>query len=225
MKFAHPHQPGRQDLRFAVLCAAVAVFVPAQAKDLTFEQAFHTKGEPQATHFEASYVAHGATHQVEVWRDGERRIKRRTDDAAETYALRKAGGPDFHLSVLDLKRKIRTDIDRDNLYRIGNFTDWFDLGHGLRHPVGEYRLVASDAPVSSEKPAEPCKWFSLTQAGRLSHVCWSASSSLPVLIQAEDGHTIWRVTNVDHKPIAATVFQIQDVGFIRTDANQDIERD
>ncbi|MGJ7915945.1 hypothetical protein ACI48D_10765 [Massilia sp. LXY-6] len=225
MKFAHPRKQGRQNLRFAVLCAAAAVFFPAQAKDLTFEQAFHTKGEPDATHFEATYVSHGATHQVEVWRDGERRIKRRTDDAAETYALRKSGVPDFHLSALDLKRKIRTDIDRDNLYRIGSFADWFDLGHGLRHPVGEYRLVAASAPAGSEKPVEPCTWYELTQPGRFTRLCWSARSSLPMLIQTENGHTIWRVTKVDHKPIAATVFQIQDAGFIRTDANQDIERD
>jgi hypothetical protein len=225
MKFANPCKQGGQNLRFAVLCAAAAVFLPAQAKDLTFEQAFNTKGEPGAAHFEATYVARGADHQVQVWRDGERRIRRRTDDAAETYALRKPGGPDFHLSVLDLKKKLRTDIDRDNLYRIGNFTDWFDLGHGLRHPVGEYRLVKAAAPAGSATPAEPCTWYELTQSGRLTHVCWSAKSSLPMLIQAQDGRAVWRVTKVDHKAIAAAVFRIRDAGFIRTDANQDIERD
>jgi hypothetical protein len=225
LKFANPCKQEGQNLRFAVLCAAAAVFLPAQAKDLTFEQAFNTKGEPGATHFEATYVSRDVGHRVEVWRDGERRIRRRTDDAAETYALRKPGAPDFHLSVLDLKKKLRTDIDRDNLYRIGNFTDWFDLGHGLRHPVGEYRLAATDAPAGSETPAEPCKWYELAQSGRLTHVCWSAKSSLPMLIQAQDGRTIWRVTKVDHKPIAAAAFQIRDAGFVRTDANQDIERD
>lgn len=225
MKFANPCKQGGQNLRFVALCAAAAVFVPAYAKDPTFEQAFNTRTEPGATHFKAAYISHGTGHQVEVWRDGERRIKRRTDDAAETYALRKPGGPDFHLSVLDLKRKLRTDIDRDNLYRIGNFTDWFDLGHGLRHPVGKYRLVAESAPVGSEKPVKPCKWYVLTQSGHVTHLCWSAKSRLPMLIQAQDGRTVWRVTKVEHQPIAATVFQIRDDGFIRTDANQDIERD
>jgi hypothetical protein len=225
LKFVYPFKQGGRNLRFAVLCTAAAVFLPAQAKDLTFEQAFNTRGEPAAVYFEAAYLSHGARHQVEVWRDGERRIRRRTDDAAETYALRKPGGPDFHLSVLDLKKKLRTDIDRDNLYRIGNFTDWFDLGHALRHPAGEYRLVRAGAPAGGETPAEPCTWYELTQSGRLTHVCWSTTSRLPMLIQAQDGRTVWRVTKVDHKPIAAAAFRIRDDGFIRTDANQDIERD
>jgi hypothetical protein len=35
----------------------------------------------------------------------------------------------------------------------------------------------------------------------------------------------WRVTSVDHKPIATKVFAVHDEGFIRNDANADIERD
>jgi hypothetical protein len=215
----------RQKPRFAVLVAASAVFFPAHAKDLRFEQAFNTKGEPAATHFEATYLAKGAEHRVQVWRDGERRIRRRTDDVAESYAFHQPRSADFRLSMLDLKRKIRTDIDRDNLYRIGNFTDWFDLGHGLRHPVGTYKLVRTSAPAGSARPVEACQWTDLIQESHVTHVCWSANSKLPMLIQTEDGRTIWRVTEVDHKPIAASTFEIHDAGFIRNDANQDIERD
>jgi hypothetical protein len=56
-------------------------------------------------------------------------------------------------------------------------------------------------------------------------VCWSATAKLPLLIQAADGRTVWRVTSVDHKTIPASVFAIRDAGFIRNDANADIERD
>ena len=34
-----------------------------------------------------------------------------------------------------------------------------------------------------------------------------------------------RVTSVDHKPIANKVFAVHDDGFIRNDANADIERE
>lgn len=78
----------------------------------------------------------------------------------------------------------------------------------MRHPSGEYRLAAAEVP-----------------AGRFMHVCWSVKSRPPLLIEAQNGQTVWRVTKVDHKPIAAAVFQIRDAGFIRTNANQDIERD
>jgi hypothetical protein len=212
-------------MRLVVLVAATVFSLSIHAEGVTFEQAFSASGEPRATHFEAEYVARGSTHRIEVWRDAERRIRRRTDDAAEIYALRKAAKPDFHLAVLDLKRKLRTDIDRDKLYRIGNFTDWFDLGHGLRHPMGKYTLVAAKAPAGGPTPAEPCQWYNLAQSGRVTYVCWSVASRVPILIQDQVGATVWRVTKVDHKAILETVFQIADTGFVRTDANEDIDRD
>jgi hypothetical protein len=225
LTFIYPRKLRGRTARLVVLCTAAVVFGPVHAGPLTFEQTLGAKPERGATHFAATYVSRGAGHRVEVWRDGERRIRRRTDDALETYALRKPGAPDFHLSVLDLKKKLRTDIDRDNLYRIGNFTDWFDLGHGLRHPVGDYHLVATAAPASSEKPVGQCRWFELTQPERTTYFCWSADDGLPMLIQTQEGRTVWRVTELDHKPIAAAVFQIRDAGFIRTNANEDIERE
>ena len=128
-------------LRLATLCVAAAVSLNVPAKEPTFEQIFSEKGEPSALHYQAVFTAKGAEHHLEVWRDGEQRLKRRTDEAIETYAFRKPGDPEFHMSILDMKKRIHTRIDRTNLYRIGNFTDWFDLAHGLKHPMGEYRVA------------------------------------------------------------------------------------
>ena len=213
MTHALPDRIGRHASRSLVLCtAAAAVFSfpgahAAAAPD--FDHVFSTRGEPAATHFQATYVAGGTEHHVEVWRDGERRIRRRTDDKAESFATRKAGSPDYRLAVLDLDQ----------------FTDWFDLGHGLRHPKGDYRLVPAATPHGAEHPIGACTWVALVQGPQTTHVCWSALAKLPLLIQAADGRTVWRVTRVDHKPLPDKVFAIHDEGFIRNDANADIERD
>ncbi|MVW58351.1 hypothetical protein GPY61_00240 [Massilia sp. NEAU-DD11] len=212
-------------LPVCMVAAAVLSAPLSSAATLDFDHVFSTRGEPAATHFEATYLAGGAEHHVEVWRDGERRIRRRTDDKAESFALRTPGSPDYRLSVLDLGKKIRTDIDRDNLYRIGQFTDWFDLGHGLHHPKGGYRLVPAASPHEAARAIGACEWVALVQGTQTTHVCWSTTAKLPLLIQAADGRTVWRVTHVDHKTIPDKVFAIQDAGFIRNDANADIERD
>jgi len=228
MTYALPVCIGRRASRSLVLCTAAAAVFSApcsHAAALDFDHVFSTRGEPAATHFQATYLAGGLEHHVEVWRDGERRIRRRTDDKAESFAVRQPGSPDYHLSVLDLDRKIRTDIDRDNLYRIGQFTDWFDLGHGLRHPKGGYRLVPAATPHGTARAIGACEWVALVQGAQTTHVCWSTTAKLPLLIQAADGRTVWRVTRVDHKTIPDQVFAIQDAGFIRNDANADIERD
>ncbi|WP_056438240.1 hypothetical protein [Massilia sp. Root335] len=228
MNNALPGHAGRRASRSLVLCTAAAAVFSAplsHAAAPDFEHVFSTRGEPPATHFQATYLAGGAEHHVEVWRDGERRIRRRTDDKAESFAVRAAGSPDYRLSVLDLGKKIRTDIDRDNLYRIGQFTDWFDLGHGLRHPKGDYRLVPAATPHGAAHAIGACEWVALVQGTQTTHVCWSATAKLPLLIQGADGRIVWRVTSVDHKAIPDRVFAIHDAGFIRNDANADIERD
>jgi hypothetical protein len=129
------------------------------------------------------------------------------------------------MSILDMKKHIHTRIDRTNLYRIGNFTDWFDLAHGLKHPMGEYRVSKAQAPDGAPKAIEACQWYELLQDTRTIHICWSAQSRLPLVIQAQDGKVVWRVAALDRKPIPVKTFEIHDEGFIRNDANQDIERD
>jgi len=212
-------------LRLATLCVAAAVTQAAQATEPTFEEAFNAKGEPRILHFQAKYFSKGSEHQLEVWRDGDGRLKRSTDKVVETYVFRQPGSNEFQMSILDKKKKIHTRVGRTNLYRIGNFTDWFDLAHGLKHPVGAYRIVKTQAPDGAPKAVEGCQWYDLTQNNRTTHICWSDRNRLPVVIQAEKGEVVWKLTSVDMKPIPAKTFEIHDEGFVRNDANEDIEGD
>ncbi|MBK4738188.1 hypothetical protein [Noviherbaspirillum pedocola] len=214
-----------QGWRIAALCAAAAFSLQSEASELTFEQVFHQRGEPAALHYQAVYSSGGAEHRMEVWRDADRRVKRRTDDRVETYASHQPGDAEFDMSILDLKKRIHTKVSRTNLYRIGNFTDWFDLGHALRHPKGGYTLSAAMAPKDATKPLQSCSWYELKQDGRSSRICWSAQQHVPMLIAAQDGRVVWRITEIDRKPIPAKTFDIHDAGFVYNDANGDIEPD
>ena len=223
-------RPAWITLGLAVVAAttAVAATSPGPAlgdSGLPFEHVFSDRGEPPTLHYRARYGQPGALHVLEVWRDGGRRLVRRTDDAIETHVARPTGGPGFQMVVLDLRRKLETRITRDELYRIGNFTDWFDLAHGLRHPKAAYMLSAGRAPASAPPPLSSCQWYTLVQGPRSTPLCWSLGLRLPMLMLDDAGRVLWQVTAVDRKPLPPEVFEIRDQGFVRNDAGQDISTD
>ena len=217
--------PRSLGLRLAALCAAAAAPLAAPARDLTFDTTFGAQGEPVSLHYQATFLAGGAPHRLEVWRDGERRLKRRTDDAVEIYAQHAPGDPEVQLSVLDLRRRIHTRVDRTNLYRLGSFTDWYDLAHGLRRPAGSYRLARGAAPKGAPRPLAACSWYALTQGQHTTHVCWSERDRVPMLLVRDDGAVLWQTTALDRRPIPPATFEIHDAGFVRNDASEDIAGD
>jgi hypothetical protein len=205
----------------AVACANLA----AAAADLDFDKTFDIPGEPRQVHYAVRYTLNGQTHASETWRDRDSRILRRTDGRIETHVDRNGRDVEWHMVVLDLPRKIRTDIDRTNLLRIGQFTDWFSLSHGLSRPAGAYTLTAADAAPSAAKPVAPCRWYDLKRGGSDSRICWSRQLHLPMLITDGSGNVQWQVTQVDTRKLPASVFAIRDQGFVRNNANEDIRTD
>ena len=219
-------------LRRVVACTGLlalpvwASAAPAQPQDdLSFERVFDDAGEPAWLHYEVRYESGGKTHDLEVWREGQRRLRRRTDATIDTFVQRAERDGDFSMTVVDNGRRISTRIARANLYRLGNFTDWFDLAHGLKHPLASYRLARIEAPTGAATPIAACRWYSLEQSGRVTTICWSERDRLPLVIQGADPSHRWRVTSLDRAPVAGRVFEVHDAGFVRNDANQDIERD
>jgi len=212
-------------LLLAALCALVAVSGTARAKELTFEEVFNTKGEPRALHFTGVYANQGGEHTLEVWRDGDRRLKRLTDGTVETYVFRKQGSAEFQMSVVDQKKKIHTRVDRSNLYRLGSFVDWFDLAHVVRHPVGAYKVAKAAPAADAPKGGRECQWYALARKDGTTRICWSAPLGLPVVIQGGDGKILWKLTRAESKPISPKIYEIHDAGFVRNDANEDISGD
>jgi hypothetical protein len=198
----------------------------AGAGGLDFDAAFATKGEPASLHYRVIYRAPDGVHHLEVWRDGDRRLRRDTDGVVQSFAAHKAGDPFYRLAMLDRRRRIRTDVSRDAMYKIGSITDWFDLAHGLKHPLARYTLTASRAsPIGLPATPAPCRWYDLVQPSGTARICWDAANRLPLQITTASGKLMWRVTAIDRRPIAPSVFAIHDEGFARNDADRDIEGD
>jgi hypothetical protein len=207
------------------LCLLAAAGRECRAEEVTFEEAFSTKAEPRALHYLVVVEGHGTVHTLEVWRDGELRLKRRMDQAVETFVFREAGDDEFRMSILDLRKRLRTEVNRTSLYRVGNFTDWFDLAHGLRRSPGGGTVREAQAPAGAPQDIPECRWYDLIEVGRTSHVCWSLRAGIPMAVQAESGELLWKVTELDTLPISPSVFEIHDEGFIRNDAGQEISGD
>jgi len=224
----------------AFFVAGIVAAASSSAADLDFDKTFNAKGEAPQLTYRATYLANGAEHQMEVWRDRDQRLKRRTDDKLETYIFKQPKQAEWNMVVLDLQRKMRTDIDRTNLYRIGHFTDWFSMSHALVRPVGAYTLTALSAPAThtgsaksaapdvapvTGKPIAACSWYSLAHGGQESRICWSSDLRLPLLITDPRGEPVWRVTAASKQRLPAGAFSVHDTGFVRNDANADIQTD
>ncbi len=201
---------------------------PAEASQtLSFGQAFDERHEPPSLHFTVLYQAGQQAHRLEVWRQGQTKLRRVTDGFLETYAFRdRADDPEYRMTVLDRQRRITTRIDRTNLYRVGNFTDWFDLAHGLKVPKLRSVVTKSAAPPGAAAPIERCDWYALEVEGTQRSICWSRKYRLPLLIYAAANPTaLWRVTAVSAAPVDDRIYTIDDAGFVKNDANRDIADD
>ncbi len=209
----------------AILGFASNSFAADDDGPLTFDKVFDVEGKPAASHYVADFLSRGGMHKMEVWRDGDTQIKRVTDKALETYVTREAGSPEFEMTILDISRKIVTRIDRAGLYKVGNFTDWFDLAHGIKRPPGAYQLVKGRAPMAIPIPASPCTWYEMTQAGVPLNICWDSKNKIPMFLVGEYSKIFWQVTAVDQNPIPAGTFEVHDEGYVRNDVKQEMDKD
>lgn len=220
----HSFSPCLARAFFLIILSVLVGNVYAAAK-LDFSKTFNDSGEPSYIHYQASYQLGNMTHNIEVWRDQNQRLKRLTDNRIETFVFKESKQVEWQMVVLDLTRKIRTDITRTNLYRIGHFTDWFSLSHSLSRPLIAYQLIESTPPEGSEKPFANCRWYQLKMNTSNSRICWSTKVHLPLLITDVKGKTQWRVTALDTRQIDTRIFRIDDAGFVYNDGNDDIKAD
>jgi hypothetical protein len=214
--------PGWAAFFLGAIQAAVCHAAPVD--DLSFERVFSAAKEPVALHYRASYSDSRGGHELEVWRDGQTRLRRRTDSGLDLYAVQGRDG-DLSVTMLDHVRRIRTDVSRSNLFRLGQFVDWYGLAHSFGKPPRPYILRTLAASPTAEAPWVSCRWYQLDAEPQHSAICWSPAYRLPVLIADSKGRVRWRLTWVDKSKPAAETFAIVDQNYIRVDADRDIHAD
>ncbi|MEM5433410.1 hypothetical protein [Cupriavidus oxalaticus] len=118
----------------------------------TFDAAFGARAEPAALFYRATFQSKDGMHTLQVWRDDQTRLRRKTDRAIDTYVARIAANSlEYQMTVVDYSKRITTRINCINLVRLGHISDWFYLAHGLRHPIGRYELALTRAPAGSRR--------------------------------------------------------------------------
>jgi hypothetical protein len=171
-----------------VLCILQPLSAQADGTTSTWEAAFPIAAAPAQVHFRALYVdGLGQSHLLEVWRDADRRLRRKTDDAIDLYVTMSASGePDYR--IVDHRRGAVIHADRLTFYRMGRFSGWRELAHVLDAPRGPYAVTS--LPKAPEiKSTGRCDWFRLEAAEptrTLNDVCWSSRWGLPLEIKSTD---------------------------------------
>ena len=221
-------KPRDSSAHVAILLATILAFLPglsasAPAGTGDFEQVFNAEGEPSWIHYGADYIDRHGTHHLEVWRDHDMRILRKTDDRIEVNALRL--GDDIRFAISDMVRHTVTTVDRLNLVRVGLFVDWFSQGHAVVRPTGTYKL--SPLGTSEQILGRSCSMWRLTSlaSNSKSDICWDDALKLPLSIRGTDDRIVWRLTAVDDTPFPDSVFSSSASDLAPTDMNADFSGD
>lgn len=208
--------------RSAICFALVAVFAPATLgaapADLAWDTAFRGQG-PKAVHFTArAQDVRGASHNLEVWRDGADRLRRDTDGALSIVAEKQ--GDSHRFLVIDRGRRLRVHARRETLLRLGVFSaDFPTLAGRPRRPDAPHTVRALGKTAST--PAGSCAFYRIEMvAGGGEDICWSSTWGLPLEVRRLDGTTTFRVTSAEAR-LPSTAFRM-DTDLADVDADRDI---
>jgi len=212
-----------------LLCVLCIAMVRAEDASSRWEAAFPTRNAPQQVYFRAGYHDDfGRTHRLEVWREADLRLRRRTDEAIDLYVEKSQSG-EYEYRLIDHDRKLLIRADRTTLYRVGIFSDWIGLAHVLKVPRGGYRVTAATRQSPASRRGE-CVWKRLERLMPVSsttEVCWSSAWGLPLEIGAPSEKDGWEsrfsVQEVGTFAPNPEIFALAREGLVEIDAGPDAE--
>jgi len=198
-----------------LLCIAQMASSYAEDTFSNWEASFPVTAAPARVYYRAHYIdRRGESHELQVWRNGDRQVRRRTDAAIDLYADKDdAGNLDYR--IVDHSRNVLIHADRLALYRVGRFPNWLGLAHVLDTPIGGYTITALPQPPQSTQFGE-CKWIRLQvdQLKTPSNICWSQAWGIPLMIKGlPDGKEDieFSIEEVhEFQPNEDTIFMIDD---------------
>jgi hypothetical protein len=177
--------------------ASNARVASAPAPSLSWERAFPVERSAPDVHLEATFHgSDGKPHRLELWRHGRTFLHRKTDDALDLYVVATAAR-DYAYRFVDHRRHVVTGVRRDNLYRIGVFSDWFGLAHVVDRPKAAFQLRAAADPHPSAARRD-CTWRELLTDGKdaasAARICWSTRWATPLVIEQRGADGGWAET-------------------------------
>ena len=166
----------------------------SSALTLTWDEAFPVAGAARDVHADAHFQgSDGLPHRLQLWRHGTAFLHRRTDETLDLYVHRADTTADYDYRLMDHRRHIVMDVRRNQLYRIGVFSDWFGLAHLLDRPKTAFSLRALSVPAQERRP--DCAWRLLVRGTKTasdeSRVCWSLTWGIPLAIRTKDARGKW----------------------------------
>jgi hypothetical protein len=212
-------------MKAVALATALATLLAAsvsQGDDApTWERAFDASAAPAKVHFRGSYVdGKGKEHRFEVWRQGDARLVRNTDDRLILHVMRGDDGA-YVYKLVDKARRLLIDVRPENLYRLGRFTDWTSISTMLERPAQPHRIV--DGGRSQTTSLGACRWFRIELGEHAEEICWSRAWALPLLMRAPASKAPFqfKIDAADRDPKPAA-FRIDEQGLVPVHADEDI---
>ena len=186
-----------------------------------WERAFDVSAAPANVHFRGSYLdAKGKEHRFEVWRQGDTRLVRNTDDRLVLHAIRGDNGS-YVYKLVDKSRRVVIDVRQENLYRLGRFTDWASLSTMIERPAQPHRIV--DGKRSQTTSLGVCRWYRVELEQQSEEICWSRAWGLPLLMRdpSAKGPFQFKIEGADRDPKPAA-FRLDERGLLAVHADEDI---
>jgi YD repeat-containing protein len=163
--------------------------------------------------------AEGKNHKLEYWRDGNRKLRRSTDNKMDLYAFKTDNG-DYQYFVINRQKAVVVKINRTNLYRLGALYDWYSLAHALKRPPENTYSIEILKRDPYRLGGYYCNWYLIKESKKSHSICWSKKLGVPLIVEDEKGKLIWKVEEVSTQPIQESVFRISN-NMLQIDADED----
>jgi len=199
----------------AWLCATGALAgAPSKAGGLTWEKTFGPAGTKSDLHLEArTEDPAGGTHALELWREGDRRLRRRTDGLLEVWLEDQgaAGAPAYAVTVVDRRSRTVRRVPVERAAKLGPAFTWWPLAHLLPLPGPRYTLRKLPEPAKRVGGAR-CEGYLFIPDGQPEQrICWSREYAVALRHEEKRGEGWWTRLEVKAvKPLTgkAEAFQL-----------------
>ena len=173
---------------------------PARAAALSWERVFGAPATKPDVYLRAK-VHDGAGHArpFELWREGERRLKRLDEDGLELRVEDEGrpGTPAYVFTVVDRRAGTLRRLTAERAGRLGPAFTWWPQAHLLSLPGPRYTLQRVPGPVARWGGAR-CEWYLFTPDGLPgTRICWSREFAVPLRIDEQRGADWWTRLSVE----------------------------